>query len=232
VKEVRPWKRHWRSREFVLSAVDTVAFSRRFRERYPEVRYVDQSYFKDCDQPNAPPWPKENLQLRYFDVMSDRWRGYYAWIEPDGWRPEWRLLDSKYGKDRLDVYGLRNLPRVNLVFQTCRGVDGSDWGILDGRVTAHVAEGDTEHRLFIDRAIRLLDRMTTNVADLVDEVTGELQVASSRSPRIGPDAMAWCAADPGRRLAGRFRPCGSPGSLRADLAASGRSAEDYLNFPG
>ena len=207
-------------------------FSAALRAEFPNIRFVRRDYWerRRADGKALPMEPPE-LELKYFNSLSCAEEIYYtAWLEPDGWEPEWYehvladgpLLDVT-GRLWPWIYLLRNEPTLQFEFHTSRIFEEPYPKVLAPELAAplmsYVAGGgisgvylrdDVEHKRFLGRVWRILNRLTTNRLMLYNMRTRK--PVEPREPEKGLDvwaghhAVAWCRANADRYVDHRYRP--------------------------
>ena len=126
------FKRTW---TLCMTPADTAAFSNALRAAFPNIRFVsdeywrhfvDQKRLKDDCWVHARQWAArveptpvryhyvrdlEGQSLHYWDSLTDPAETHYrAWIEPPGWRPQWKPADWQ------GVRELDNIPNLEFTY--------------------------------------------------------------------------------------------------------------------
>lgn len=143
-----------------------------------------------------------NLNLQYYDSLGDPGeRRFRVWVEPEGWEPDWQ------GPNENSIWFIANKPRLEFVFERSNTIPPEHINMRDGRIRAYYRKDDDEHRLFLNRVLRIVGRMTTNVLRHTDRDTKIVDGPPMRTVLwAGPHARAWCLEDPRRTLGSDWRP--------------------------
>ena len=148
-----------------------------------------------------------------FASLSDRsTRQIWCWNEPPGWVPDWRHYKVWSGPNELAVrFRIANLPVMSIEYD--RGIPGrrSNWRLPAAELSSMWDSRVPEAPRFVAKVWRLLAKFADNRLDVLYDDTGVPQYTDQKGLWIGPDAAAWCRADPARRVDVASRPSGSPG---------------------
>jgi hypothetical protein len=193
-----------KARYMYFTEADYKALTAGLLAKWPRMRFVPKDI--RCEfEPEAGWQPKPaDLAVPYY---ADLWAGgeswVIAWLEPEGWQPEWRWY-WKYGdQSKGGMYAIHNEPRLQLTWQNSRrsrsplspGIkDG--WMLRDGRVYAYYPAFDDEYASLVRRVCRSIEKFATNQAKFVWWRWDEQDFLSPRpitTMWVGHDALRWLA---------------------------------------
>lgn len=198
--------REWlhRSRLVAMNDRDLDDFTELLLRKFPGVKFLPRSYWEQLPE-TGPRKRKEppNLSIDYFDTLSDpRTKLKRIWIEPPGWEPFW------LGPNENGIYFIANAPHLQVSID-CGGVArlGTPRNFRHGEIVGTYARGDRQHKAFIDAVIRLSEKLTTNVAKIVDRNTHKTLFEATRTMIwLGRDVIRWMREDPRRTVWESLRP--------------------------
>jgi len=219
-----------KQRYFCFVKEDEEAFVSALRQKWPGIRFMRRNYWDYQDDSReignaVADWRNfpRNPELTDADCSTVR-----AWVEPEDWQPVWSKKRNDSG-----IFGVENTPTLQFTYDRSSGVfqtkdsefkDNSPEGsppsqnIGEGRIWAFYDEGDDAHRKFLDAALRIIAKLTTNKFDIYQEDGKPQPAAKGALTWIGYHALEWAARDPRRWIDGNLRPLGSPGINSPQLA--------------
>lgn len=176
-----------RHRTLAFTAADARDLSRLLSASFPDIRFIDGSSLthpaRRVARDGRP--PAITFRAGLDDPASHSFR---IWRQPADWAPDWICHHGRTWK-------LRNWPRLHVDFQRSSPLPPRRLVLSEGRLHARYLPFDDAHRAFLDTVWALVERLACN----------RLAAAPTAPARpvplwAGPDALAWCRADPDRRL--------------------------------
>lgn len=203
---------HGRSIGFTSS--DFIRFADILRARWPTIRFV-ASDGSDSGRLRDEVWLEDEGRWLdpYVPAASFSCGATHAeaLLVPDDWVPDWRHFKIwGPGERSLETrFRLANPPTTLVRYTQSHFVREAP--VTCGSLWLNWPDPERQRGLDLRAVFRLLAQFASNKVDEVWDDTGAVRRrGNGTGTYFGPDAMAWCAADPERRLLGRFRPSGSP----------------------
>lgn len=181
----------WKARDYIfLTREDCIDFSRLLLETWPNIRFVPYEHWDQRDRVSADRVveSKDGYKLYYYDCLwSPPMTQFRVWLEPEGWKPKWRLRQLPHSpfdppdKPARFLPRLVNQPRLQFTYFGGGTVieDTNDryrfhrryptdaprrtvYQLASGRLMAQYKRDDVEHRRFLNKVWRLSETLTTN----------------------------------------------------------------------
>jgi hypothetical protein len=200
-------------REIGFTSSDHTEFAGILRGRWPNIRFVasdgsdsgrlrDEVWLEDEGRWLDPYVPAASLSCGATHAE--------ALLVADDWVPDWRHFKIwGPGERSLETrFRLANPPTTLVRYTQGHFVPGVP--VMYGSLWLNWPDPERQRGLDLRTVFRLLAKFACNKVDEVYDDTGAVRRAGTRTGTyFGPGVAAWCAADPVRRLLGRFRPAGS-----------------------
>lgn len=192
-------KRRWRIRDTLFNDEDAAVLTAALKSRFPRIRIVaDECWYKQREDDD--PERVRSLVVPYQETLSGPYRPNNAtqliWLEPENWRPIWGPFER--------IHRIENPPRLQFTwwpsyfhFSSWTGFPGQ-FALGQGRVTAHVLEGDKEHTAFVNSVWRMIAGVSTNKTYWCyhDLKAGEIRGPyNANNIWIGHKALDWVRSD-------------------------------------
>jgi hypothetical protein len=193
------------SKRVLFIEEDAAEFSAALRGEFPSIRFLpkDESRWIDVEAGMDAPLPYlPSLAAPNVSVFQ-------AWLEPPEWKPV-LLPVSTWEGDALSIF---NKPHFSFIFirsevPRAKGENEIEH-MNEGSVYAYCGMSDREHKRFVAKVFRIVDKMTVRVFDVDSPKTG-LREKNVRTPvHAGMWALRWASQRDNRRLSHDLRPVGS-----------------------
>ena len=233
-----------RNREMLCTVAGTEAFSILLRTKFDNIKFVvdptaaivgDLRLTRLADGSPINPFRQAD-SLPMSSETKCR-----CWIEPPGWQPEWvsfNVWSQHEPRVMLPRWRVRNQPNryfdvdINEPFgKPGAPVVMSMWAVFPAADKAELS--------FLAAVFRMVAKFAMHEFDAVYDDTGRVRRANVCQGWVGPDAVAWCAANAERRLWRSCRPLGAPPASplpakywRADNCENPALAPDFQRSQG
>ena len=186
-----------KERQLAFHPDDAQEFGDALRERFPAIRFRDHHTCRKKIRGKI-----REIEYREVGSLCDPdGISFHVWIEPENWKPVWGK-SNEYGERPI-----LNQPRLHFAYDKSAFLPPTYTELRPGRIWAYYAADDREHKRFLDAVWRMVAKMSSNVFDVIDMKTGEINRPNQRWMMFaGHHALEWCRADPQRRLDQSLRP--------------------------
>jgi hypothetical protein len=224
-------KQHVRGREVIMTPVDDAAYSRGLLEAFPELLFLEYGQSRDDGVRVLSSFAEPGV--------SQVW----ATLPPEGWGFDAELPESA---DWSWTFEQPMCVGYNRCTWDWTGHGEAKWAFDPPTLTAGNIWGaffadDNADKQFVEKALRLLKKMSTNVMRTELPKLGIVYGEGRCERWAGFDALRWCGEKPTRMLDGVFRPTGDWSfpddhpwyrGLEVDRGVSDRPPEPVLRGPG
>ncbi|MCW5604884.1 MAG: hypothetical protein KIT18_10105, partial [Burkholderiales bacterium] len=254
---------NYRERFVCMIREDIVDFAMLLRAHFPTIRFVSIDTGErwvvasgSAEQRNVR-WKPDHQPhaLTYYEPDKVP-NGFHAWLEPPGWRPIWLATSERITalrasglstqhspEDMAGVYEIANVPRAQFAISGSYRIPGSSRPkYAVGSMLTQFAPGANEAVRFFNRAVRLLETISSNGMVFADpDIDADLVRPFQSHIWVGFHARRLILSDPEITISGDLRPSaddrpwmGRPYSaLENEIAAEAkrpRSSDEVVRY--
>lgn len=206
-----------RSREMLCTKADIETFSALLRQKFNDIRFVLDPWAAVVDDERLTLMPdgRPTYPFKQADsLLASSNVKCRCWIQPPRWQPEWTKFNvwtQQQPRVMQPRWRVKNWPNQYFNIDINRPVGKPDDPVVMSMWAVFPA-ADKLEQAFLAAVFRLVAKFAVHEFDAVYDDTGRVRQAGIRQGWAGPDAVAWCAAKPERRL---WRSCRPPGAAPA-----------------